>query len=61
MPENVTSVSENPPDKFLAWFMGPMPKAEMVYRLSHYGSLNENYIDGVPELIAKWEQNEGKE
>jgi len=54
-PEDVTEVSEHPPAKLLAWITGPLPNAERVHQLAHYGTLSESYIDNVQHHVHAWD------
>ena len=54
-PEDVAEVSANPPAKLLAWITGPLPNADIVHKLSHYGTLSENYIGNAPHHIKAFE------
>jgi hypothetical protein len=53
-PENVAIVSATPPAKLLTWITGPLPSADMVHKLSAYGTLSERYIDGVDHHVNAW-------
>lgn len=54
-PEDVTEVSTAPPAKLLAWMTGELPTADLVHKLSHYGTLSERYIDQVDHHVNAWQ------
>lgn len=54
-PKDVAEVSVNPPAKLLAFMTGPLPSADIVHKLSNYGTLSENYIGNVPHHIKAFE------
>lgn len=43
-PADVAEVSIYPPAKLMAWITGPLPDADIVHKLSHYGTISESYI-----------------
>ena len=53
-PEDVRGIRKQPPAAFLAFMTGTLPDAEMVHKLSAYGTLSESYIDKVPHHIEAW-------
>lgn len=54
-PADVLEVSAQAPAKLLAWISGPMPTADLVHKLSAYGTLSESYVDKVDHHINAWE------
>lgn len=53
-PEDVRTIHKNPPAAFLAFMTGPLPDADMVHKLSHYGTLSQSYIHLVEHHINAW-------
>jgi hypothetical protein len=54
-PKDVTEVSVNPPAALLAWVLQPqLPDADMVHKLSAYGTLSSSYINLADHHINAW-------
>lgn len=55
-PTDVLEVGTTLPSKLLAWMTGPMPTADIVHKLSAYGTLSERYADKIAHHVEAFEQ-----
>lgn len=54
-PVDVAEVSTVPPTRLLAFITGPLPTADIVHRLSEYGTLSERYVEHVDHHVKAFE------
>lgn len=53
-PEDVRGIRKSPPAAFLAFMTGALPTADIVHKLSEYGTLSQSYVHLVPHHINAW-------
>lgn len=54
-PDDVAEVSSTTPAALLAWITGVLPDADLVHKLSHYGTLSASYIHLADHHVNAWQ------